>query len=664
MKEKIDKYLDLAKEVHLANVPFDTPEVESLLRVSGRGTAQNFVNRFINFFGRHLFMTITSIIAVILAGFYLLSPTKHSVDSSNCVNNNKVSKLANLYAQEFKPNSQKDSLSQITLQSNDYSRIVNNDTISKIIVLNSKQFNIEDIQWTQVFFNPEDWSFKWIHKKERVKIFNEFGKYQEQNLEWNEIIDEKYLIKISNLLEDSIRNIVDISYIKSFCNADLSAYYLNITELINDLKVDFKKLKMLLLYAQINKKLLNNPGEEFRIKSKGINLPKETLVKLGISFSDSSISLPVDMIIQKTDNRNKLHGDIRTSKLINIKNMPDDDIIVSLNLTYEWEKKLIESNPQSIVWLGARFNFLERERFSFFSNFFDNIILDTTKQANKPKTVNVQSYYNFIEFNSLNDYRKNCPVIIDKYLAIDNYDAILYWGNSDMRKLFEINNRIAAQDVEKNKLFESWYLDSSKYNNLVNDSINNSFVKKNLEELVKYRYLIPVDIQIPYYGFTKEELDTMPNATFVTLWYYPNDEFLSALPEDTRKQLEKEMKLVESVRKGEIQPEDACDEIKSEKSLLGLCNLTDKAITNLNIYPNPALDYINIKFDVLDTRFYKIILTDATGQYVKDLSDWTESGKNEIKVIVPTTGLQNGAYIVNVVTEKGEKLLAKFIVNH
>lgn len=640
MNDKLDKYLELAKEVHLANVPLDKTDAESLLGKSGRGTAQNFVKRFLNFFGRHLFMTIASILAVILTGIYLLSPFKIFNYENSLLASSTIQTSNTLSNDEIKS---KDSLKNNVVET----EIQQSESTSTV-----QTFDIENLNCDLVVFNINDWSFQWISEIKSDVVYID-GKRNVQILHFQHPLEDKYLIKVLKQFEDSIKVFIDPNELKSLANQNFEDYFeslAKIGERFTDENNGEKQVRMINLYAHISRKFMNNPTEMMKIKSKGLILPTNYLMKLGINFTDSTFSVPLDGLYKNSNYRTQLL-DLFSSSNLDTKNLTQNDILLRSNIIYEWSRNLSKLDTKTnINWSRSYFPSVKRGVFEELSKNIEGL----------DRFVQTQSYFDIIGIDEIENFNPLCPLIIENNSALDYHDATLYFSNQDSRKLYEYNSKMESDAWEfqnnKNELKDE---ESSIHTSIY---LRRQEIFKNMLASYKFRYLIPVDVQIPYYGFTKEQLDTMPNATFVTLWYYPNEEFLSALPVDFRKQLEKEMKLVELVQKGEIQPEAACNEVKDSKSLLGLCNLTNSAITNLNLFPNPALDFINIKFDILDNRFYKIILSDAAGQYVKDLNEWTESGKNEIKMLIPTTELQNGTYIIQIITEKSEKLMSKFVI--
>jgi len=190
----------------------------------------------------------------------------------------------------------------------------------------------------------------------------------------------------------------------------------------------------------------------------------------------------------------------------------------------------------------------------------------------------------------------------------------------------------------------------------------NKAIESNKINALKYSKLIPIDIQNPYYGYTEAELLAKPSYSKITLWYYPDERFLSALPQDIREQIEEEMGLLEKIETGDLLPSEACEALGNKSSLLGLCSYTPSALTNVSIYPNPASDEVKLTFNLDSTRYVKVVLMDVTGNYQKDLLDWQEMGEG-IKVIpLPLNQIHSGAYMLNIMTDKNERVIQKLIV--
>jgi hypothetical protein len=646
MKNKIDIYLELAKQARLARVPLDKSGAETLLKTKMSGTAQNIFKRFYNFFGRHLIMTITSIVGIILTGLYLNTPFQ--VAEHKDLSNNKIP--YKIFAQNKVETKQKE---QFTNAENNLVKEEDVKPEKKTTTTNSATvYDINKITWNLVVFNQKDWSFQWINRVENEVLINEEGKRSIRVMKSQTELEDKYLINVIKQLEDSIKGFVNLKDIKLVCNLEIEDYFEKLAKISVELSKkenDQKLLEMVNLYAHINRKFLNNP-EEMKIKSKGLILPKENLEKLGIVFTDSTFSVPQDEYYKNEDYRKGILKWYIFDK-IDTANLPDRDILLKKNIVYEWTKNTPKfDNKGSVNWQKSYAPTLKRVDFK-------NLFLNT---LGLDKFVMSQSYFENFSLEIPDNFRKYCPLIFDDIPIQDYHYAMLNFTDDESKKLYNYRS-----EMEK-----EWVYFKNNETNLSKDEIakyQSTYEKRdvifsNMATSYKYKHLIPVDIQIPYYGFSKSELDTMKNVSYITLWYYPNNEFMSALPKDIRDQLKREIQLSDEIQKGEIQPEEACEEVKAKESLLGLCNLTDKAIANLNVYPNPANSQINIKFDILVKRFYKIILSDASGHYVKDLSDWKENENGQINQNFNLSELENGVYLVQVITEKSEKLLAKFLI--
>lgn len=649
MKNKIDTYLELANQARLAHVPLDKSEAETLLKTKMSGTAQNIFKRFYNFFGRHLFMTITSFVGIILTGLYLSTPfqvAEHKDFSENKIQNKTiVQKTVEMNQKEQVIKTENNPVIENNIKPDNKTTTTSTNT--------STVYDINKITWNLVVFIPKDWSFQWINRIENQEIINEEGKRSIHIHKFQTSLEDKYLIYVSKQLEDSLQGYVNLREIKSLCNLEIDEYFEKLAKISVDLSNNENGkdlIKMVNLYAHINRKFLNNPTE-IKIKSKGLILPKENMEKLGIVFTDSTFSFPQDEYFRNEEYRKTILKWYRSDK-INLEKLPDGELLLKKNYVYEWSKNSSKYNKNGSVNWGNSFAPMGK-RVSFDSLYYN----DDTKNL-----IRTQSYNAIIGFDKPENSRKNCPLIFDDYSIFNYHDAVLYFSNDDLKKLYNYRSIMEKEWV----FYQNNNANLSKDEKLKYESAyeNRDLIFKNMATSYKFKHLIPVDIQIPYYGFSKAELDTMKNVSYITLWYYPNEEFMNALPEDIREQLKREIKLTDEIQKGNIQPEEACEEVRAKESLLGLCNLTEKAISNLNIYPNPAKDQINIKFDILDKRFYKIILSDASGHYVKDLSDWKENEKGQINQNFNLSELENGFYLIQVITERSEKLVAKFVIKN
>ncbi len=82
-------------------------------------------------------------------------------------------------------------------------------------------------------------------------------------------------------------------------------------------------------------------------------------------------------------------------------------------------------------------------------------------------------------------------------------------------------------------------------------------------------------------------------------------------------------------------------------------------LSNLNLYPNPVEDVLNIKFDVASNLKVKVSVLDVTGKSINNYFIEALSGKN--KITIDTQKMQAGVYFMNI-EMNGSSQTKKFIV--
>ena len=84
----------------------------------------------------------------------------------------------------------------------------------------------------------------------------------------------------------------------------------------------------------------------------------------------------------------------------------------------------------------------------------------------------------------------------------------------------------------------------------------------------------------------------------------------------------------------------------------GPSGLEGKEINFVNVYPNPATDFVNVTWS--DTTPTYIQLTDLSGKIIYNLSQSELSGSS---VVIPTSDLASGLYLLNVVSNEKSNLV-------
>ncbi len=162
--------------------------------------------------------------------------------------------------------------------------------------------------------------------------------------------------------------------------------------------------------------------------------------------------------------------------------------------------------------------------------------------------------------------------------------------------------------------------------------------------------LIPVKIET---GFAK-----IPGPLY--LWYLPTIEFLNALPERYSKSLRKELEILDKIENQNVPAEKACTGFE-EESFLGICDLSEGALSNIKIAPNPCMYDLKLSFTSSEKRSVSMEVFDINGRNVKIFGNFTIENFGEQTYTFDISSLQTGIYQLVIISDKGEKISKRFI---
>ena len=134
------------------------------------------------------------------------------------------------------------------------------------------------------------------------------------------------------------------------------------------------------------------------------------------------------------------------------------------------------------------------------------------------------------------------------------------------------------------------------------------------------------------------------NGEVLICWFYPTDEFVNALPDEIKSELEVERNAIVN---GDNSLQGSCTYFEVCKSTL--------VLNDLNIYPNPAYQTVNIEFVLDNTLNGNISLVNILGSKIKVLLPETNfsPGKNAYQVDV--LDINPGIYLISIMTDEGFK---------
>lgn len=145
----------------------------------------------------------------------------------------------------------------------------------------------------------------------------------------------------------------------------------------------------------------------------------------------------------------------------------------------------------------------------------------------------------------------------------------------------------------------------------------------------------------------------------IVFWFYPTDEFISKLPQRYKNLLSKEVNLV---LKKDNDKKINCSEIDSE-SFLDYCRSRNSQLLLSSINPNPAIDVVNLKFEVFEKNILQINLHDSEGKFIRNLSKEQDYQKGEHEVKLYLSNLMNGIYLISIKNKNNEFVSKRLIIN-
>jgi hypothetical protein len=473
---------------------------------------------------------------------------------------------------------------------------------------------------------------------------------------------EDYLRIYSELETELDKTIVE--NIKKVCledNANFFTYIDNVaTEsatkiALQDYDRYINEYKKIIIFGYLTQKYYGSLQEKDELSESGIALPVENLKKLGVVIGKDFISIPNDIyqssyssiIMNSYGEKRSLKAALEKEGLEYVES--DESTIFDYPLIKKHGYKMPENEngifPGQLFYKDLLYSWTRGKEVGG----------DDPEKAHKFgwswRDVN-----NYKPANSFSSYRKYAPAIIDPYRH--NNNAMLYFSDEPkMKELYELyslerslgdslNYCMDESDPEYNKVRNYW------------QAVKASYIIKKMD--VKGNLLVPVDIRIPFYDWEPDP--TAGTYDTVRLWYYPNEEFLSALPNDIRYQLEEEMELAEKVKTGDIAPQEACDKLGDRESILGLCSIKPPVVTEITVAPNPTATSSEITFELKDRRYIKLLLLDSGGNYVKEFNGWDELPTGKHRFTGNFSDLRNGSYMLVLITEQGEKYNKKIVI--
>ncbi len=252
----------------------------------------------------------------------------------------------------------------------------------------------------------------------------------------------------------------------------------------------------------------------------------------------------------------------------------------------------------------------------------------------------------FLNFKDMKLPDFDTSSIMDKYFNI-NIDSLIDLMNRKSKHMFQrdgsgikITPDSAARYSLSYRLFNGGVESNSQG---LNCDINK--FRKELDDYSRVNKFIAVSVpdkEIPGFGYI--------------LWYEPSLDFIESIPERYRVNLLEEYNAAKT--------DDICNNpaIAGEETYFDIWKSCSGAIENLNIYPNPVGSTLNMKFELTDNRRLTFRIYSLSGQILTTFKNNVSYNPGEYKDSFNVDSLEPGLYLISITSEKGEKVLQRFIV--
>lgn len=157
-------------------------------------------------------------------------------------------------------------------------------------------------------------------------------------------------------------------------------------------------------------------------------------------------------------------------------------------------------------------------------------------------------------------------------------------------------------------------------------------------------------------------LNNEKKSAIITLWYIPEQRFLSALPERFVLPIKNELQVHTDIVCKHIRSEEACSAFRGRATLFDICSSDAGSITQSAVYPNPAHGSAQCRYVLIQPRTITITLYTADGTFRKELLSQSEQSSGEQIVRLPLDDITGGLYLLSVSTTEGERIIQRLLI--
>lgn len=266
-----------------------------------------------------------------------------------------------------------------------------------------------------------------------------------------------------------------------------------------------------------------------------------------------------------------------------------------------------------------------------------NIMFDKNEEKEELFSVNVShSKIVPVAVNSFNHIFERNQYVKKDVISIAN----------DAAPLLKTNDSIFIQQLKN--IDDERYLDFVRHAVIVD--------KTTYKETSLVNKLLPIKIII---GDSTKKVEGNKYSE-VIVWFVPTPEFVGALPDRYRSEIEAELNIIAKVESGLTNQDELCKEAKV--GFFNICN-NDNNIKSVNAYPNPVQNEINLEFKLDKKAKVSINLKDISGKMIKNFITDLYLDNKSFSQKLSLEGITQGMYLLEIKSSDGSIVIQKILKN-
>lgn len=251
-------------------------------------------------------------------------------------------------------------------------------------------------------------------------------------------------------------------------------------------------------------------------------------------------------------------------------------------------------------------------------------------------------------------YSRVCPVYIVNQMF--EYDAASKKGiQTGSARFWNSNSPLLSDKQSQRSDSLLSILASGGIAKFSQEEVSNFYRELDKESALCLKNLIPVELVI---GDAKTKKDG-EKFSVITVFFVPTPEFVQALPERYRGDIENELTALQDVDMGGS-ARTACANLRGE-SYFGVCKMYSKNIERMVVFPSVTSGAASCKITATKAMRVHIGAYYVNGSRAQELVKSVELHKGENDIPIDISNLENGMYIISAESAEGDTVIQRLI---